>query len=29
MAVIKQLKGMWGLMGTIRSITNPLGLAPK
>lgn len=29
MAIIKQMKGLWGVMGTIRNITNVMGLAPK
>ena len=29
MAVIKQLKGLWGVMGTLRGIADIFGLAPK
>ncbi len=29
MTVIKQMKGLWGVMGSIRNITNVMGLAPK
>jgi len=28
-AVVRQLKGLWGIAGTLREIANPLGLAPK
>jgi hypothetical protein len=28
-AVIKQLKGLWGVMGTLRGIADVMGLAPK
>jgi len=28
-AVIKQLKGLWGVMGTLREISNIIPIAPK
>ena len=29
MAIIRELKSLWGVVGTFKEIGNPLGLAPK